>query len=99
MVIVDSSTLIHLSAIGRLSLLKDLYGHLTVTGAVWREVVDQGKGRPGVAELETARQAGWVEVVAPSNQRLLHSLHHHLSKRLPPPTAPTLYHPRTLVLF
>ena len=44
-VIVDSSTLIHLSAIGRFALLKDLYGQLTVTPAVWREVVEQGKDR------------------------------------------------------
>jgi hypothetical protein len=36
MVIVDSSSLIHLSAIGRFALLKDLYGQLTVTPAVWR---------------------------------------------------------------
>jgi predicted nucleic acid-binding protein len=39
MVIVDSSTLIDLSAIGRFALLKDFYGQLTVTPAVWREVV------------------------------------------------------------
>jgi uncharacterized protein len=99
MVIVDSSTLIHLSAIGRLSLLKDLYGHLTVTGAVWREVVDQGKGRPGVAELETARQEGWVEVVAPSNQRLLHSLHHDLDEGEAEVIALAVEHSGSLVLL
>jgi len=41
MVICDSSTLIHLSAIGRLHLLKDFYGRLTLPSAVWREVVKQ----------------------------------------------------------
>jgi predicted nucleic acid-binding protein len=56
MVICDSSTLIHLSAIGRLHLLKDLYGKLTVPPAVWREVVEQGSGRHGVEEVEAARR-------------------------------------------
>jgi predicted nucleic acid-binding protein len=78
MVIVDSSTLIHLSAIGRFALLKDLYGQLTVTPAVWREVVDQGGDRTGVADLEAARQHGWLEVRTPANQPLLHSLRHEL---------------------
>jgi predicted nucleic acid-binding protein len=54
MVIVDSSTLIHLSAIGRFALLQDLPGSLTVTPAVWWEVVEQGKDRTGVADLEAA---------------------------------------------
>jgi predicted nucleic acid-binding protein len=74
MVIVDSSTLIHLSAIGRIGLLKELYGQLTVTPGVWREVVDQGQGRTGVADMEAARQHGWLEVRTPANQPLLQSL-------------------------
>jgi predicted nucleic acid-binding protein len=79
-VIVDSSTLIHLSAIGRFALLKDLYGQLTVTPAVWREVVEQGKDRTGVTELEAARQQGWLGVQMPANQPLLHSLRHELDE-------------------
>ena len=47
MVICDSSSLIHLSAIGRLGLLKDFYGTLAIPHAVWQEVVQQGLGRPG----------------------------------------------------
>jgi hypothetical protein len=65
MVIVDSSTLIHLSAIRQLTLLKDLYGRLTVTPAVWHEVVYQAEGRPGGADLEAARRQGWLEVRTP----------------------------------
>jgi predicted nucleic acid-binding protein len=80
MVIVDSSTLIHLSAIGRFALLKDLYGQLTVTPAVWREVVDQGKNRTGVGDLEDARHEGWLEVRVPANQPLLQSLRHELDE-------------------
>ncbi len=42
MVICDSSARIHLSAIGRLDLLKVLYGKVAVPTAVWRVVVEQG---------------------------------------------------------
>jgi predicted nucleic acid-binding protein len=79
-VIVDSSTLIHLSAIGRFALLKDLYGNLTVTPAVWREVVGLGNDRAGVADLEAARQNGWLEVRSPANQPLLQALLHELDQ-------------------
>jgi hypothetical protein len=49
MVICDSSSLIHLAGIGRLGLLRELYGKLIVPAAVWREVVEEGKGRPGIS--------------------------------------------------
>ena len=69
-VIVDSSTLIHLSAIGRFALLKDLYGQLTVTPAVWREVVEQGKDRTrhelGEGEAEVIALAIEHQVVSRS---------------------------------
>jgi len=40
----DSSTLIHLASIGRLALLEKFYERITITPAVWREVVEQGIG-------------------------------------------------------
>ena len=45
LVVSDSSTLIHLAAIGRLVLLKEFYECITVPPAVWREVVGQEKGQ------------------------------------------------------
>jgi predicted nucleic acid-binding protein len=99
MVIVDSSTLIHLSAIGRFALLNDLYGSLTVTPAVWREVVDQGKDRTGVADLEAARQRGWLEVRAPANEPLLHSLQHDLDAGEAEVIALAVEHPGSLALL
>jgi len=39
LVISDSSTLIHLAAIGRLTLLKEFYGKVVIHAAVWREVL------------------------------------------------------------
>ena len=48
----NSSTLIHLAAIGRLALLREFYGKITIPPAVWREVVEEGKGRAGAVEVE-----------------------------------------------
>ena len=59
LVLSDASTLIHLAAIGRLTLLRELYQKITIPSAVWREVVEEGKGRVGTKEIEAAaRQAG-----------------------------------------
>ena len=78
MVICDSSSLIHLAGIGRLGLLRDLYGKLIVPTAVWREVVEEGKGRPGVVEVQEARSAGWIEVKPATQEFLLKSLKQEL---------------------
>ncbi len=45
-VVSNSSPLVSLSAIGRLDLLRDLYGAITIPQAVHDEVVVQGPGRP-----------------------------------------------------
>ncbi len=74
MVIADSSTLIHLSAIDRLHLLQDFHGTVTVPEAVWRESVLQGLGRPGVDGIERARRDGWLKVEAITERNLYLSL-------------------------
>lgn len=74
LVLSDSSTLIHLTAIGRLALLKEIYQKITIPTAVWREVVEEGKRRAGAAEVEAARQLGWIEVMSPANKPLVHLL-------------------------
>ncbi|HZF13631.1 MAG TPA: DUF3368 domain-containing protein [Thermoanaerobaculia bacterium] len=99
MVIVDSSTLIHLSAIGRLTLLKDLYGKLTVPPAVWSEVVEQGKNRTGVAELQAALCEEWLEILAPGNEPLLRSLRHELDEGEAAVIALAVQHQASLVLL
>jgi len=78
MVICDSSCLIHLAGIGRLGLLRELYGKLIVPTAVWREVVEEGKGRPGVVEVREARLEGWIEVRPATQELLLKSLKQEL---------------------
>lgn len=42
-VISDSSTLIHLTAIGKLDLLRKFYNKIILPTAVWREVVIEGE--------------------------------------------------------
>ncbi|MCK5548882.1 MAG: hypothetical protein KAI64_07685 [Thermoplasmata archaeon] len=52
--IVDSSVLIHLSRIGKLTLLKDFFGKVLITEDVYRETVDEAKGRTGASAIEKA---------------------------------------------
>ena len=63
----DSSTLIHLSKIGRLALLKDFYGSVRIPLAVWKEVVLEGEGRVGAEEVTKARDEGWIQIDSPKN--------------------------------
>ncbi|HID56392.1 TPA: DUF3368 domain-containing protein [Candidatus Poribacteria bacterium] len=76
----DSSTLINLAAIGRLSLLREFYERIIVPQAVWEEVVVEGRGRPGAMEIETARDAGWIEVVTPQDSDLVGLLQRDLDR-------------------
>lgn len=73
-VISDTSTLIHLAAIGRLGLLKTFFEQVVVPSAVWREVVEQGHGRAGALEVERARQAGWIQLAEVADLTLLRLL-------------------------
>ncbi len=79
-VLSDSSTLIHLSMIGRLDLLKEFFSRIVIPPAVWREVVEEGKGRPGAIEVEKARQEGWIEIAIPRNESLLRLLRRELDE-------------------
>jgi predicted nucleic acid-binding protein len=52
-VVSNSSPLVSLAAIGRLDLLRELYGTVSIPRAVHDEVVVQGLGRPGAVEVQT----------------------------------------------
>jgi uncharacterized protein len=52
-VVSNSSPLISLAAIGRLELLHELYGTITIPRAVHHEVAIQGIERPGAVEIQT----------------------------------------------
>lgn len=62
-IVADSTLLIGLARIGRLGLLKELYGRVLVPPSVHEEVVMEGKrlGKAGAEEIERAVQAGWVK--------------------------------------
>jgi uncharacterized protein len=47
---------------------------LIIPAAVWQEVVVEGKGRPGVAEVEAALREGWIQVHPVETSFLLQSL-------------------------
>ena len=61
-VVANSSVLIHLSRISMFELLKELYETLAIPRAVYREVVERGRGLPGSQEVEEATMANWIKV-------------------------------------
>ncbi len=73
----NSSPLIHLSMVGRISLLRR-FSSICIPPAVWREVVEQGGSRPGATEIRDARESGWLRVVEPSNMALVRLLEQEL---------------------
>ncbi len=66
-VVSDSSPLIHLSQIGHLNLLRELFSEVLIPPAVYREVVLEGRGRPGSREV---KEASWIRVVKIRDERL-----------------------------
>ncbi|HZM01449.1 MAG TPA: hypothetical protein VFC44_00370 [Candidatus Saccharimonadales bacterium] len=57
-VVSNSSPLITLARIGRLDLLKQLFGRIHIAGEVRQEVVVRGVGRPAA---DAVRGADWIE--------------------------------------
>lgn len=73
----NSSPLIHLSMVGRISLLHR-FSSIYIPPAVWQEVVEQGGSRPGTAEIRDARESGWLRVIEPSDKTLVRLLKQEL---------------------
>lgn len=74
-VVSNASPLINLARIGKLDLLRQLYGELFVPEAVWREVVIEGVGQPGADEV---RAATWIKTQSVTNTPLVHALRQEL---------------------
>ncbi len=70
-VVTNSSVLIALGTIGRLSLLPAKFGQVHLPPAVWREVVEEGGGRPASVEIA---QADWAIQTPLSDAALANSL-------------------------
>jgi len=61
-VIADASILIHLSAIGRFYLLRELFREVTIPEAVYAEVAIEGWGLSGSLETSEAIRSGFIMV-------------------------------------
>jgi predicted nucleic acid-binding protein len=62
LIVADASPLIHLSKIGKLEILKKLYGKILIPNGVWDEVVTHAEGRPGASEVKRGLAEGWIKV-------------------------------------
>ena len=71
LVVSNSSPLIHLARIGRPSLLRQLFGEIAIPPAVYREVVVEGRGRPG---SEQVASASWIKTMSLREQVLKRAL-------------------------
>jgi uncharacterized protein len=71
LIVADSSPLKHLSKIGRLELLRKVYGTILIPRGVWEEVVTEGQGRPGGSEVEKGVEEGWIRTGRVSVSRRL----------------------------
>ena len=58
-VVCNSGPLIALSKVGKLEVLKKLFGGIIISEAVWKELVEKGKEKPGPKEVEKAE---WIKV-------------------------------------
>jgi predicted nucleic acid-binding protein len=61
-VVADAGPLIALARIGRIELLRLLYGDAVIPAAVMEEL-QLDSGRPGADALRAARNAGWLDVM------------------------------------
>ncbi|WP_297063764.1 DUF3368 domain-containing protein [Thermococcus sp.] len=59
-VVSNSGPLIALAKVGKLYVLRELFGKIIIPRAVWIEVVEKGGGKPGSDEVASAE---WIEVV------------------------------------
>jgi hypothetical protein len=70
-VISDASPIVNLATVGQLELLQQLYGHVIIPPAVFREIAVVGAGQPGAAEVEAF---DWVETRQVIDQRMVAAL-------------------------
>ena len=69
-VVSDASPLVALSSVGKLDLLRTLYGEVIVPRAVYREAVTDAVGQPGYADRAAAT---WLRVEALTDRTLVES--------------------------
>ncbi len=72
--VADSGPLIHLATAGQFHLLNRYFQKLLIVPEVYGEIVIQGEGRYGQAELKQAVTDGWVLVEPVKDDALVQSL-------------------------
>lgn len=80
LVISDSSTLIHLSAVNRFGLIRECFSSIHIPRAVYQEVVLSGKRRSGSEEVIQAIHDGVITVHEVKNTPLIISLCHEIHR-------------------
>ena len=61
----------NLAIIGQLHLIQELFGEIIIPKEVWAELIIEGKGKPGINEIEKAK---WIKVVKVKNDSLVKTL-------------------------
>lgn len=74
-VVANASPVMNLATIGQLDLLNRVFGRVMIPKAVWREVVVDGIGQPGVSAIESAE---WLQVVPVENDSFVRVLRQEL---------------------
>ncbi len=74
-IVSNASPLINLARIGKLDLLRQLYGELNIPEAVWQEVVVRGTEQPGANEVQAAT---WIKRHTVTNRELVRALQQEL---------------------
>ncbi|VVB89545.1 Uncharacterised protein [uncultured archaeon] len=69
--------MIALSKINQLDILRKFFDKIIIPQAVWTEVVEKGKGRPGSKEV---KEANWIEVRKVKNIVGIEALRHDIGQ-------------------
>ena len=70
-VVSNTSPIINLASVDKLSLLNQLYGKITIPKAVHQEITVKGSGQAGAKEVQTLK---WIEVKLISNREFVKAL-------------------------
>jgi len=75
--VANATPLIYLARVGRLDLLRAIFGKVLIPEEVRREVVDEGKrlGKPDASVVEKALEEKWIEVLSAEAIHLPVTLH------------------------
>ena len=74
-VVCNSGHLIALSKIKHLDILKEFFQEIIIPEAVWIEVVEKGKGRPGAKDI---KESPWIRVKRVENKIAIEALRHEI---------------------